>query len=151
MLKPIYISRKVLNANEITSWARAQGFRNVVEDDDMHVTIAYSTEPVNHRDFKPVTGIINNKTTGGRELKLLGEKSDTLVLVIVSGLLKAEWDECKEKGCSWSWPTYVPHVTLAYNSPLTNKTDIEPFEGTVRLGPQIIEDLNLDWDKKKSE
>jgi hypothetical protein len=42
--RPLYVMRRLQNVEEFTKWARSQGFENV--DDDLHVTILYSRQPV---------------------------------------------------------------------------------------------------------
>ena len=44
--KPLYVYRRVLNAGDIASWARDQGFSGVLSAGDMHVTVTYSRAPV---------------------------------------------------------------------------------------------------------
>ena len=42
----LYVSRPVLNAPQIIAWAKAQGFATTLPPEDMHVTVAFSKEPV---------------------------------------------------------------------------------------------------------
>src|SRR3990167_5554768 len=47
----LYVHRPVLNAEEIITWANAQGFTTTLPAEAMHVTIAFSREPVDWLEF----------------------------------------------------------------------------------------------------
>ncbi|CAN0594097.1 unnamed protein product, partial [Laminaria digitata] len=44
--RTLYVRRDVLNADEIISWAKEQGFKTTLPADDMHVTVAFSRDRV---------------------------------------------------------------------------------------------------------
>jgi len=48
--RTLYISRKLLNADEVIRWARGQGIETTLPAEDMHVTIALSRIPVDWMD-----------------------------------------------------------------------------------------------------
>ena len=51
--KTLYVNRPLLNAGQITAWAKAQGFKSVQKPEDMHVTICYSKAPFDWGDLEP--------------------------------------------------------------------------------------------------
>src|SRR6266700_4036886 len=74
--RPLYVSRKVVNSDDIVRWARSQGFDTVVTD--LHVTVAYSMRPI---DWSGVQPALRSKITcegGARRLDRLGEDATVL-------------------------------------------------------------------------
>lgn len=148
MKKPMYVSRNVLNGEEIAAWAKAQGFPKVLSPKDMHITLAFSREPV---DFNDVVNR-NDKITingGEREVKLLGE--DAAVLKISSKVLTKRWKDLCNAGCSWDYKGYQPHITITYDGSSINIKDMVPYKGAIILGPEIVEELDLEWSDKVDE
>jgi hypothetical protein len=138
---PMYVSRRVKNADDIIAWAESVGFKNILSPEDMHVTLAYSTTPVDWNKFNAFTLVINN-TTNGRKLEHLG---DAHVLVLESKLLQKEWQTFIDGGATWEYDDYIAHVSITYEVDETlDLSKIEPYSGVVVLGKQVIEDLELD-------
>ena len=147
---PLYVSRKVLNADELIAWAKAQGFKTMVPPEELHVAAAYSRAPVDwdaagdHFDYLKVEG-------GERSVAPLGDKG-ALVLKFRSGELQARWKQFREAGASWDYESYQPHVTLTYNNPdKLDPASITPFDGVLEFGPEVMEPLDLDWSDKLVE
>jgi hypothetical protein len=143
MKKPIYVSREVINNEEIAKWFTDQGIEEF-NSATMHTTVAYSTNPVEWDDIKPVESH-HRIILGKREMHKFGDDSSVLVLGFESGLLTDEWEHLKSLGCSWDYPDYNPHITIDYDnySPIGN---IKPYLGTIVLGPQVMAELNTNWE-----
>lgn len=148
--EPTYISRPVTNAKDIHDWAVAQGFKNVVPPEKMHVTVAYSKAPI---DASSLTKASPNITVSGdkREVKKLGD-DDVPVLRFNSKELDADWQRTIDAGASWdhghSPGSYQPHVTLSYESqPIPS--GMKPYAGPILLGPEKAEPLQTDWSQKQ--
>ena len=138
---PMYVSRRVKNADDIIAWAESVGFKNILSPEDMHVTVAFSRTAVDWNSFTPEQATISN-TKGGRELKHLG---DAHVLVLESKLLQKEWQTFIDGGATWEYDDYIAHVSITYEVDETlDLSKIEPYSGVVVLGKQVIEDLELD-------
>lgn len=138
--EPMYASRPVTNAAEIAKWARSQGFTDVV--DDMHVTLAYSRDPVdmgaagNDRRVVSIDG-------GKREVKPLGDQG-AIVLKFDSPELKKRWQQFRDAGASWDYESFQPHVTITYNGQGVDLSKVKPYEGKIELGDEKTEPLKLD-------
>lgn len=146
--RPLYVSRRVLNAGEIVKWAKAQGIQNVIPADKMHVTITYSTTPVNWLQMGEAwvneDGILRIPEGGPRVVELMGSDDDTLVLSFASSELEWRHRGMVERGASWNHDEYQPHITLAVDVDEMPE-DIEPYRGEIRLGPEIFEEIVEDW------
>lgn len=144
--RPLYVSRKLKNVAELQAWATAQGIGKL--QDDLHVTIAYSTAPVDwikmgqdYRDFNHNgKGEMQIAEGGPRVVEPLGDR--TAVLMFASSDLSWRNREMREEGASWDYPDYQPHISLT-GEPV-DLSGVEPYRGKLVLGPEIFEDLDLD-------
>lgn len=147
--RTLYVSRKLLNADELIAWAKSQGFETTLPPDDMHVTVAFSRTPVDwiavgeswagsERDGSLMV------TPGGARLI---ERFDggAVVLLFASSELCWRHEEIKHKGASWDWPEYQPHVTLTYQGAPEDLDAIEPYRGKLVFGPEIFAEVDEDW------
>jgi hypothetical protein len=138
---PMYVSRRVTNADDIITWAKSVGFKDILSPEDMHVTVAFSRTEVDWNSFTPEQSTINN-TKGGRKLEHLG---DAHVLILESKILKKEWQKFIDGGASWDYDDYIAHVSITYDVDETlDLSKITPYSGLVTLGKQEIEELELD-------
>ena len=152
--RPLYVHRKVLNADAIVAWAKSQGFESTLPAEDMHVTVAFSKTPVDW--MKAGTDWANDETgrikvvPGGARLI---ERFDggAIVLLFNSSHLSWRHEAIKEAGASWDWPEYQPHITITYKAGAVDLSKIEPYRGPIELGPEVFEELDLDWKEKVSE
>ncbi len=147
--KSLYVSRKVINAAEIHSWAEDQGFENIVPEEKMHVTIVASKAPIDwmklgnadewnsEEEFKVPEG-------GPRIVCALG---DNKAPVLMFGSSKLSWrnEEALRLGASWDFNEYQPHITVSYEPTKIDLDDIEPFTGEIILGPEMFEEFDQDW------
>ncbi len=145
--KTLYIRRNVLNGDEISEWAKSQGFKTTLTD--MHVTMAYSKtklvwpEPSNDR------GIVIGG--GDRSLELFGEEGEgATVLQFEAPQLEDRWQELKDAGAVWKWPEYRPHITISYDGP-DDLDAIEPYDGDIVFGPEIFEEVKAGWQDTVTE
>ena len=139
MKKTLYISRPLLNVDEIRNWAKQQGFESTLEDGDMHVTIVFSKKSVEWP--KPVTTKFYNETKN-RKVEQFG---DAIVLVFPSKILKKRWQSIMGLGASWDFPSYISHVTISYELGDLNLEDIEPYTGMLKFGPEKFNEIEEDW------
>lgn len=146
--RTLYVSRKLLNADELIRWAKSQGFESTTPADEMHVTVAFSRTPVDwiavgeswagsERDGSLTI------TPGGARLI---ERFDggAVVLLFASSELCWRHEEIKRKGASWDWPDYQPHVTLTHEGAPGDLEEIEPYRGKLLFGPEIFEEVEED-------
>ena len=140
--KPLYIHRPVVNAHELVAWAKANGFETTLPASDLHVTIAYSKEPVNWVSMGDAPETLAVKAYG---FERLGETGDAFVMKVGSLALERRFDELINRGCSWDWPEYTPHITLSYKAGDVSIEALKVFEGDIILGPEVFEVIQDDW------
>lgn len=153
--RPLYVSRKVLNGAEIVRWAEGAGVKAVVPAGDMHVTIAFSREPVDWLKmgdgFSGSDGKLNIAPGGPRVVEPLG---DALVLMFSSWELGYRHGAMVEAGASWDFSDYVPHVSISYDREANADLDLsalKPYAGAIQLGPEIFEPLEPGAPPSESE
>lgn len=138
--RTLYVRRDVLNVAEVKAWAKEVGIPDL--RDDLHTTIAYSRAPVDwlamgeswSGDDK---GHITINAGGPRVVEPLGDMS--AVLQFASDTLTWRNMSMREKGASWDYPEYIPHIPLT-KSPI-DLDGIEPYRGKIVLGPEIFEEV----------
>lgn len=144
----LYVSRKVLNPQDIIDWAHSQGFETTLPADDMHVTVAFSREPV---DWVKVGNDMwdNDKATftvprgGPRVVEKFGSAT---VLIFASSRLYWRHEEIKRAGASFDFPDYNPHITISYSVPEGfDLAKIKPYTGEIMLGQEDFAPVNEDW------
>lgn len=153
--RTLYVSRKLLNADEFLDWAKGQGFETTLDADDLHVTVAFSREAV---DWMKVgenwTSGPDGKLTvvpgGARLVEPLGDKG-AIVLLFNSSELAWRHMAIREAGASWDWPEYQPHVTITYQGTMIDLEKVEPYRGKLVFGPEVFAELDEDWTSKVRE
>lgn len=139
----LYVSRKLLNAEEFISWAKGQGFLTTLQPGDLHVTVMYSKTSLMWPRRKPGGLIVKSSTD--RSVVPLGD-GGAIVLKFESSNLEGRWLELKDKGFLPSWPDYQPHITITWEAPETlDLSKVEPFTGSLIFGSEIFREVNEDW------
>jgi hypothetical protein len=155
--RPLYVRRDVLNGAEIIRWAKAQGFTTTLPADELHVTIAYSKNPV---DWMAAEAAWNQDEKGrifvgpGGPRVIEEFNGGAVVLRISDWNLEWAHNRFKEIGASWDHDGYSPHITITYSKPEElDLSQIEPYRGRVELGPEIFEAIDPDdgWKDKLVE
>lgn len=150
--RTLYVRRDVLNAKELIAWAKGQGFKTTVTPEQMHVTIAYSRRPV---DWMRIGSEISYAPTastgkpgelwvpagGPRLVEPLGD-SGAVVLMFSNDSLSYRNQYIQDKGASWDYEGYQPHITITYDRGQLDLSKVKPFAGEIRLGPEIFEEVN---------
>jgi len=146
--RPLYVRRDVLNAAELISWAKEQGFTTCLPPEQMHVTICYSKNPV---DWMAADGAWNQDDKGrmfvgpGGPRALSEFNKGAVVLEISSYELQWAHDRFINIGATYDWGDYKPHITLTYSKPADlDLSKITAFTGRITLGPEIFEEIDLD-------
>ena len=138
--QPVYIYRRLINAQEFIDWAK-QHFGKVLVPADLHVTCAYSKTPVEWADMNAdYDGV---RIDGGlRTVEPLGA-AGTVVLKFTSSYLQERWQSFKDAGASWDYESYQPHVTITYQDGAV-LSQIPAYTGPLLFGPEILEPLNTE-------
>ncbi len=151
--RTLYVSRRLLNADELIRWAKAQGFKTTQPAEAMHVTLAFSRRPV---DWMAVgedwssdeTGRVRIKPGGPRTVEALGDKG-AVALLFRSDSLEYRHTRIHDEatGAQWDWPEYQPHITISWDAGDLDLDKIEPFTGPLVFGPEIFAEVVEDWEK----
>jgi hypothetical protein len=136
--EPLYVSRKVLNPDDILRWAKTQGITSTLKAEDLHVTVIYSRTPV---DWMAMGSAYEEEVVvhpgGPRRVSTFGEGAT--VLEFHARALTWRHQEMVDAGASWDWPAYQPHITLTYEP--QDGRRFAPYIGEIRLGPEIFEPI----------
>lgn len=140
--RTLYVSRDVVNVSEIAAWAKKQGLPAL--QDDLHVTIAYSTKPIDWMKIESEDwnqkddGTIEIPPGGVRIVEPLGDR--TAVLLFTSSRLTWRHAQIIRAGASHGYPDYQPHISLTGDP--VDLANVEPYRGKIVLGPEIFEEVN---------
>ncbi len=144
--RTLYVSRRLLNADEFMAWARRQGFKTMLDAADLHVTIAYSRTRL---DWMAAGESWNNERDGGLTIRAGGPRvvepigpAGAVALKFASTELSWRHMSIREAGASWDWPEYQPHITITYDAVGVEVSTIEPFRGELRFGPEIFAEID---------
>lgn len=112
----LYVKRplKEESAKRLVEWCAAQGIKNIVPAELMHVTQAHSTAEVDTTKVTPLSTLLD-MDVDSRWLSGLG-KGNGLVMFFRSPEMSARFKEFAAAGASWDFPSYIPHVTLSYDT-----------------------------------
>lgn len=147
-VRSLYVSRRVLNAEDILAHYAAQGIEGLEPAAELHVTVIYSETALDWMLISPdwsssERGQLSLPPGGPRQTDLFGPLGDVLVLLFVDDHLKWRHDHMLDKGAVSKWPEYQPHITIAKGRLPDLDTDaITPWRGPIILGPEIFEEID---------
>ena len=144
----LYVKRKLLNTDEFVTWAKSQGFKNILDPDEFHVTIAFSKKPFEYKNLSFQSDnklLVRNKKD--REVTHLGDKG-AVVLKFSCDILQTRWKEFRDAGANWDFENYKPHVSITYVDPNMDLTKIIPYTGELLFGPEIHDLVDENWTSK---
>lgn len=148
--RTLYIRREVRNAADIIRWAASQGFETTLPANDLHVTVAYSRTPVDWikvgQDWTAddtEDGGLRIPPGGPRVVEMFGAGA----IVLAFGSTKLAWrhESICQRGASWDYDDYNPHITITYKRGDLNLNDVEPYRGEILLGPEIFEEVKTEF------
>lgn len=148
--RTLYVSRKLLNADDVLKWARAQGFGKTLAAGDLHVTIAYSRARIDWMTigeawtFGDSKGNLIVPAGGPRVVERIGSEG-AVALKFASSDLSWRHMAIREAGASWDHPEYQPHVTITYEPGAVDLAKVEPYRGVLRFGPEIFAEIDENW------
>lgn len=143
-MKTLYVHRPVLNGEDIRNWFLKNGIDKTIDPSDMHITIAFSKTPINWNSCYFSKDKITLPENNNRYMKTLGEDGSAKVMCVKSDVLNSEWRYFKDRGASWDWPEYQPHITISYLSDI-NIYNIKPYLGIIKLGPMKVDQVVENW------
>lgn len=136
--RTLYVSRRVLNGEEIRAWARGQGIKSMLPLDQLHVTEAFSRTPVNWATM-PAQQLDTVTLEGADRWRYVTKLGDdgALVLMLDDDGLTRRWQQFVDAGASWDYDGYRPHVTLTYSAGYLEDTwALTAYQGVIILGPE---------------
>lgn len=147
--RTLYVQRKLVNGAEFIAWAKGQGFKSTLPADELHVTIAYSRQAL---DWMKIDqhwsgddkGNLVLQPGGPRVVEPLGDKG-AIVLLFSAWQLSHRHEQIIAAGASHDFDDYQPHVTITYEGADVDLAKVAPYRGKLVFGPEIFEELNLDW------
>lgn len=148
--RTLYVSRKLINGDEVLKWARSQGFEKTLAAGDLHVTIAYSRARVDWMTigeawtFGDSKGNLVVPAGGPRVVEKIGSEG-AVALKFASSDLSWRHMAIREAGASWDSQDYQPHVTLTYEAGGIDLDKVEPYRGVLRFGPEIFAEIDENW------
>lgn len=146
--RTLYVSRKVVNAADLIAWAKGQGFTTTLPAEDLHVTIAYSRQPVDWMKVGEAWQSEIKVAAGGP--RLMERFGEARVLLFKSSELEWRHEGIIAIGASWDHPEYQPHITISYDPDAPNLSTIEPYQGEIVLGPELFAEVKEDWSAEET-
>lgn len=143
--RSLYVSRKVVNTDEIEAWAKEQGIGELLSD--LHVTVAYSRQAFDWIK----AGNANEWSNGGRDELVIPQGGPraveplggmSAVILFASSQLAWRHESIVRAGASHDFPEFTPHISLTKAS--IDLAKVEPYRGRIVLGPEIFEEIRED-------
>ncbi len=153
--RTLYVKRRLTNADDFIAWANENGFEKTLAASDIHVTIAYSKEPVDWSEAEDsfdscLIPHSSEQLDGSRSVEPLGDKG-AVVLRFQSVELRKRWHQFRHIGASWDFPDYKPHVTITYDGADVDLSQVEPYDGPLEFGPEEFAEVEENWQPKTAE
>jgi uncharacterized protein len=154
--RSLYVQRKLVNASDFIAWAKGQGFTTTLPAGELHVTIAFSRQPVDwmkvgaswSQDDK---GQFTVPPGGARIVEKLGDKG-AVVLLFSSSELSWRHEDIRQAGASFDFEQYQPHITITYTAPADlDLSKVQPFQGKLVFGPEIFQEVTDGWEQTVEE
>ena len=145
-LFPPYVSRPVVNGEDLAAWAQELGLNEVLAPDAMHVTILYSQTPVDTAAIPLQTDTISVTLRRAVPFRI----SSALGVPIEHSSLNETHDRYLEIDATHDYADGVfrPHITLKYDTTeedLARFTGSRGFTGCLKLGAERIKPLRSGW------
>lgn len=142
--KTLYVRRDVINRADIVKWAKSQGFTDIA--DDLHVTVTYSRNPVDWFAMgESWRGKLEIEAGGPRMVEALGPDGKYKALLFTAYELVSRNQDMRDKGASFDWPEYQPHISIQVGGDIDLAT-VKPYLGKIVLGPEIFEEVSSGGD-----
>jgi cation transport regulator ChaB len=146
--RTLFASRPVENAKDVIDWAKGQGFPTTLVPEAMHVTQAYSKEPLQWPETLDNTVTVDG--TAGRKVGSLGDQG-AMVLHFDSPALSDRHQQLRDAGASSDYPLYQPHVTISWKADGVDPSKVTPYTGPIVLGPERFREIDPNWEQKAME
>jgi len=142
--RSLYVSRMVLNREEIQAWATEQGLGEL--QPDLHATILYSRQPVDWISMGTTwadkdgdgTGKLQVTAGGPRCVESLGDRA--AVLMFSNTDMQYRHEEMVRLGASHDYNDFTLHISLT-DKPV-DLSNVVPYRGKIDFGPELFRTLD---------
>lgn len=128
--RAVWITRPLLNADELAEWAQVEGFDDLVPS-VWHVSVI-KADPEAKLDLSPLTV----EPSEDRTVLRLG---DLIALGFNSSGLAEHHAAHRSAGGWWQHDGYRPHVSFTPDD-RRDLQGVRPFTGALRFGPETVDD-----------
>ena len=143
---PPYVSRPILNGEELATWSAEQGLRNAIDPAHMHVTVLYSKTSVNTSAIPLLKNFISVNLRDARPFRV----SSALAMPVDHPKIWETHERYLAIGATHDYADGVfrPHVTLKYDA---TEQEVERlyrsagFTGCLELGEERKVPLRSGW------
>lgn len=138
--KTLYVSRNVIDGDNLIKFAKDQGIKEIIDQKELHVTVAFSKTKVDWSEFEKDTSDLDISLKNAKLEKLW----DAIVIKFDSDALQKRWKAYTDGGASWDYDDYMPHISLSYN----NDQDIskmDNFSWDLTLGGEILAEIDEEY------
>lgn len=152
--RSLYVSRAVLNGEEILAHYRDQGMVHLMPADQLHVTVLYSRQPVDWATMPPMYGTASESpelTVPSSGQRVHDSFGGAQVLRFRDHVIEWRHEDLVMFGASHDFPEYSPHVTLSYAEDNPDIESVLPWTGPIVLGPEQWEEIDEDWRESITE
>lgn len=137
--RSLYIHRDLINSAEFTKWAKGEGFTDIV--DDLHVTIIYSRAAVDWMKTGESWGEGELTVRAGGPRMIDEFNGGAVVLLFSHTQLMWRNEELRRQGASADFEEYQPHITITYTKGDVDLSNVKPFVGELKFGPEIYSEI----------
>lgn len=115
---------------------------NPLDQEEFHTTVVYSRKPIN---WRPETGLLDSATVKKIEAWNTRDGLRCVVLLLDCDYLKERFDLAMDRGATYDFPDYKPHITLSYDvGDDFNPDDLPVPDFEIELDHEYVEELNLE-------
>ena len=144
----LYISRPVLNGQQIIDWAKGQGFAMTLDPADLHCTLVYCADPVEW-DALGISPNPHVSHGGARSVEPLGD-GGAVVLKFEDPILDLRWRGLIAAGAKSNFDSFTPHVSISWNVPDDfDLSAVKPFVDPIHFGPEVLKAVDPNWSPSK--
>lgn len=136
------------SSKALTAFIKSYGFANPCPVEKAHCTVMYSSKALSDKGHFIDEVDIPATIIGFKALGHEGEKMTLVATLDCPGATKA-WKHYKQLGAAWDYPSYIPHISVAYD--ISDKTKIPELKQKLKLRFDRLEitPLATDWKKKE--
>ena len=140
--KTLYVSRTVINADDLIAFAKENNITDIIAKKEMHVTVAFSKTKLAHEDLDIDSEWLEFDLKKAKVEKL----GDAIVIKFDDKESSLMIRNCKsiDAWASWDHETYQPHISLSYNAE-QDISKVGTYTGKVELWEEKAEEIKKEY------